>query len=115
MRGGEEPLRLGRLRAGVLDRLGLVENRVIELDVLEDEDVAAQRAVGRQDDGVGAEEPGAAPPRAPRAGRARVIEDLQSRREAGRLLLPVEDERLRSHDETRTALPRRANIRSGDR
>ncbi len=40
---------LGRLGAGILDGLRLIEHDVIELHVLQSQGVAAQRAVGGQD------------------------------------------------------------------
>src|SRR5712692_5803656 len=39
--------RLGRKRAGVLDRLGFVENAVVEAEIFELQCIAPQRAVSR--------------------------------------------------------------------
>ena len=48
----DQPRGLGRRRVRVLDRLRLVEDRVLELDVLEEQRVAPQRAVAGEDDVV---------------------------------------------------------------
>ena len=90
----QEPRRLRRLGARVLDRLRLVEDHVVEGDVLQERRVAPQRAVGGEDQVAAVE-----CPRLPRAVEAGVIAHPQPRGEAGRLLLPVEDERAGNDDE----------------
>ena len=94
MVGPQEPRRLRRLGALVLDRLRLVEDHVVEGDVLQERRVAPQRAVGGEDHVAVVE-----CPRLPRAVEAGVIAHPQPRGEAGRLLLPVEDERAGNDDE----------------
>ena len=90
----EQSRRLGRAGARVLDRLRLVQDRVVERDLLQVTDVPAQRAVGGQDDVVlGDAVEGVAP------AAAGEIEHAQRRREARRFLLPVEHERPRHDDE----------------
>src|SRR4051812_34443690 len=92
----DQPGRLRRLAARVLDRLGLVEDGVIEAVVLEVDDVSPERAVGGQDDVAVVEVfPGLT------AADAGMVEDAELRREASGLLLPVEDERPRHHDQRR--------------
>ena len=49
MRAAQQAHRLGRRGARVLDRLRFVEHHVIELDVRQPRGIAAQRAVGGQD------------------------------------------------------------------
>lgn len=86
----------GDLRAGVFDGLGFVEHDVIELDVFQDQHIAAERAVGRQNQMVllefgpqlGPFEPG-------------VLEDFHVRRELLGFLLPVEQQRLGDDDQRR--------------
>ena len=92
----DQPGRLRRLAARVLDRLGLVEDGVIERVVLEVDDISPKRAVGGQDDVEVVELfPGLT------AADAGMVEDAELRREASGLLLPVEDERPRHHDQRR--------------
>ena len=65
---------------GVLDGLGLVEDAIIELGILEQQHVAAQRAVGGEDEVVVREVlAGLA------AIQAGVVEDAQLRARSGRL------------------------------
>ena len=69
MRAAQEPHRFGRFGTGVFDGLRFVEHHVIELDILDCDGVAAQRAISGQDDIVIRE---AVAYRAPaRCGRAR--------------------------------------------
>src|SRR5882672_6593642 len=87
----EQSRRLRRSRVGVLDRLRLVEDDVIEPRVLKKDRVVAQCAVGGQDQIVIVEMfKGLFLPCLPG-----VIEHAQLGREARRLLLPVEDQRFR--------------------
>ena len=97
---GEEPRRLGRSGVGILDRLGLVEDRVVEPNRRERGGVATQRSVRRDDDvdRLGID-------RAEAARAAREVEHSESWRETLRLADPVEDERSWHDDDRRT--PRR--------
>src|SRR5437868_15204813 len=79
---------------GILDRLGLIEDDVIKFEILESKNIPAQRAIGGENH-VASREVAAS------AGQAGVIQNPQLRREALRLLLPVEHQRLRHHDEGR--------------
>src|SRR5580658_1543600 len=67
---------------GILDRLGLVEDDVIEFEILERKDIPAQRAIGGENHVTSREVVAI-------AGHARVVQDPQLRREALRLLFPV--------------------------
>ena len=92
----QQPRRLGRRRCRVLDRLRLVEDDVVELDVLQMADVPPQRAIRREDDVVlGQLVEAVSPP------LAAVVEHAQPRSKACRLALPVEHERSRHDDERR--------------
>src|SRR5690606_35132399 len=93
----QKPGRFRGYRRLVLDRLRLVENHIVEAHVLEARGVLAQRAVGRNQQSVFVEVLGALAPLMPG-----VIEHAQPRRESSRLLLPIEDERFRHHDERGT-------------
>ena len=88
----QEPGGLGRLALGVLDRLGLVEHDVVELEVGELGDVGAQGAVGGDDQVVLGE-----PLAEGMAARSGVVEHLEPGRELGGLLDPVENQRA-GHD-----------------
>jgi hypothetical protein len=90
----DQARRLGRIGAGVLDGLGLVQDGVVEAGLLEEQRVPAQRAIGGQHH-VGLAEVG----RLPGAGVPGVLEDPQLRREAQGLGLPVEDQRAGRHDQ----------------
>ncbi len=99
----EQPRRLRRLGRRVLDRLRLVEDRVVELDVLE---VGARRgAACRRWSGPGRSRRSCSP------GLPRPMPVWSSTRSCGReargLLLPVEDQRPR-HDDQRRRGPRRS-------
>ena len=96
MVAAQQARRLGGLGARVLDGLGLVEDHVVEADVLQEGRVAAQRAVGGEHEVVVLEVLARAD-----APGARVVEHAQLGREPRRLLLPVEHERARHHDERR--------------
>jgi len=85
----EQPARLRPLAGGILDRLCLVENHVVEVRLAELEDVAPQRPVGGDHHVVGAE---VADHLAPV--RAGVIGHLQGRCEPPGLVDPVEDQAL---------------------
>ena len=91
MIGLEEPHGFGGFGLGVLDGLGLVEDGVVEAEVLEEDDVGAQGAVGGQDDVVVGEAFGGA-----EAGWPGVVEDAQRGGEARGLFAPVEDEGARA-------------------
>src|ERR1700683_4976225 len=85
--GAEKAGGLGGFAAGVFDRLGFIENHVIESDVAPLGDVVAERAVGGEDqieilEMIGGFE----------AVGGGVIEDAKLRREFRGLLLPVEDQ-----------------------
>ena len=92
----EEPGRLRRLARRVLDRLGLVQNHVIERDLGEGCGIATQGSVGGHDEIVTVDlEVGLAP------AEPGVVEGAQLRREAPGFVEPVEDDRSRRHDERR--------------
>ena len=100
-----QPRGLRRRRVRVLDRLRLVEDRVLELDVLQQQRVAPQRAVAGEDDVVAADA-------IDRAVRAAEVQHAELRREARGLFLPVEDDRPRHDDERRRGPP---SSRAADR
>ena len=90
----QQPAGLGGLAAGILDRLCLVEDDVVELDVAVPHDVAAERAVGGEHDiGIGKRHRALSPL------VAGVVDDAEGRAELGRLLDPVEHEALGDDDE----------------
>ncbi len=103
----EQARGLGGARRLVLDRLRLVEHRVVEVDRRELGDVAAEDPVGGEDEvdvlemlaGLEAIDAG-------------VIEDAQPRGEARGLALPVEDERARRDDDRRAGSRRVRLLRS---
>jgi hypothetical protein len=102
----QQPRRLRRLAARVLDRLRLVEDHVVEGHGPSARRCRAQRAVGGQDEVVRRSG------RAGARGRCRCSRARAASARSGRLLLPVEDERARHHDERRRgAAPRRARSR----
>ncbi len=98
MAGAEQPAGLRRLAGCILDRLGLVEDHVVELGLAVGHDVAAERAVGRDHDVPVSERARLVGPR-----RARVVGDPQVRREPAGLVHPVEDEAA-GHDHERRAV-----------
>ena len=100
MVAAQQPRRLRRFGVRVLDRLRLVEDDVVRLDLAQEGGVLPQHAVGR-DQEVDAREPVSQGGRARGALGADVGEDAQLRGEARRLLLPVPDQRLRHHDDRR--------------
>ncbi len=83
--GREQPAGLCDLRTGVFDSLGLVQNDVVERDVLEDGDIAAQSAVSREDDVMFGKQRAHC-----RAVEAAVLDRLQARGEAAAFVMPVE-------------------------
>ena len=87
MTGLQQRDRLRRLAGGVLDRLRLVEDGVVELDAGEAFGLAAEKGVRGEDDVVLGEMLGCR-----QAVGRRVIEDAQLGREARRLRFPVEDD-----------------------
>src|SRR5439155_16015726 len=87
---------LGRDRARVLDRLCLVEDQVVEMQVLEKGGVAPQGAVRGENEVVLVEAPVDL-----RASGACVVEHAQLRSETRGLLLPVENQRARRDDKRR--------------
>ena len=98
----EQPGGLGGLAVGVLDRLRLVEDQVVELDLAQHRHVPAQRAVGGEDHVPAGE-------RVPlhvlhTAADAGMIEDAQRGGEPRRLGEPVEDQGARD-DEQRGGQP----------
>ena len=97
-RAAEQAGGLGRLAVGVLDRLGLVEDHVVELEVGQLGDIGAERAVGGDDQVVLGERLAQGV-----AARAGVVEHAEPGRELGGLLDPVEDQRAR-HDRQRRSL-----------
>ena len=96
----QQPRRLRRFGVGVLDGLRLVEDDVVRLDLAQEDGVLAEHAVGR-DQEIDAGEAASQRGRARGALGADVGEDAQLRCEAGRLLLPVPDQRLRHHHDRR--------------
>ena len=101
--GPQQPAGLGPLRLGVLDRLGLVEDGVVEADVLELGDVAVRgcrRWSPRGRTGRGA------PGRALRSGPG-VVQHAELRGEPLGLLDPVEHEAAGHHDQRRRSAGRR--------
>src|SRR5579863_4321091 len=92
MPSAQEPRRLGGSSRGVLDGLSLVEHNVVEVDVLEPKDVAAQGAVSAEHEIVGGEVTAVAI-------EAAIVKHAQLRREARRLFFPVENERARNHNQ----------------
>src|SRR5438552_5595963 len=92
----QETHRLRRFRVGILDGLGLVENAIVEEHILEEQGVAAQRAIGGEDDVVVLEMVAAA-----LTANAAMVEYTQLRREAGGLLFPVKDQRARGNNQRR--------------
>ena len=101
----EEPAGLGRLAGGVFDRLRLVEHHVIKLGLTVGEDVAPQRAVGRDHDVPVGERAGLVHPRG-----AGVVYHPEARCELPRLLDPVEDETA-GHDHKRRAARQAGRLR----
>ena len=92
--GAEKPRGLGGFAGGVFDRLGFVENHVIEADVAPLDDVVAEGAVGGEDQVeilkmIGGLE----------AIGGGVIEDAKLGGEFRGLLVPVEDEGARDDDQ----------------
>ena len=96
MIGANQTRGLGRQRAGVLDGLRFVKHAVIEALLFELQRVAPERAVGGKDRVVVVEVIAGL-----QASAAGVIEHAQQRRKARRLLLPMEHERARRHDQRR--------------
>ena len=105
MLAAQQPRGLGPGGCGVLDGLRLVEDRVLELDVLQLQRIAPQRSVGREHEVVPVE-----PVDRPRA--AAEVEDAELRRESRRLLLPVEDDAIAARRPARCATRRSARSRS---
>ena len=91
---GQQAAGLGGLRGRVLDRLGLVEDHGVEVDGREVADVAADGAVGRDDEVGGSD-------LVPQllAVATRVLQHLEVRCEAGGLVDPVVHEAPRRDDE----------------
>jgi hypothetical protein len=87
--GPQQAAGLGRLAGGILDRLRLVEHDVVELRLAEIDDVAAERAVGRDHDVLIRQAVAGV-----LAAVSRVVEHPQARGEPPRLLDPVEHEAL---------------------
>jgi len=98
MTAAEKPGGLGSLAVGVLDRLRLVQDHVVELVVGEPRGVPPQRPVGGEEQIVVLD------PRR-RARVAGVVEHPQLGREARRLVHPVVDERSRHHRDRRARVP----------
>ena len=90
----QQPTRLRGRGAGILDRLRLVENHVVEAARAEAGDIAAQRAVGRDRqvrvDGIDILH---------RPFGVTEIVHLELRREAGGFAYPVKHERTRDHQQ----------------
>src|SRR5690349_20208992 len=96
MARSKKPGCLRRRRSGGLDRLCLVENRVVAVQSRENCGVATKRSVRRENDvdlaGVYGIE---------RATSGRIVEESQLRLEASGFASPVEHERPRNDDQRR--------------
>ena len=92
----EQPGRLGRLAVGVLDRLRLVQDHVIEGDLAQLDDVGPEGPVGGDDQVVVGELVAGGV-----AVRPGVVEDPEPRAELLGLGLPVEDQRPGDDDQAR--------------
>jgi hypothetical protein len=90
---------LGGLAGGVLDRLGLVQDQIVEFHLAQQDHVLAQGAVG-------GDHQVAIPERIdlPGPAGAGMVEHAQGRGEAGRLGQPVEDQRAGHHHQGRREL-----------
>jgi hypothetical protein len=105
----EQPGGLGRLAVGVLDRLRLVQDHVVELGLAQRPYIPSERAVGREHHVPSGE--GIALADAADAG---MVEHAQLWSEALRLGQPVEDQRLRHHDEGRGLARQAPGLQQGE-